>query len=153
MQLASSVKADGKPACFYWRSVPISGAAVSRLQPSLPPLKEGSLPPIPNADYATAIWAMEGYLQAMHLGAHTSPLCTAFCMMPYLRAATLHCHDINSRCCGQIMCHLVVVTLYCIRAIMATITCIVSMTHSVSLSQHNMMICHRYMPLIHWTCW
>lgn len=66
MQLAPSEQADGKPACFFWRSVPISGFAVSRIQLKLPPVTKGSTPPIPNADYASAIWAMEGYLQACH---------------------------------------------------------------------------------------
>lgn len=108
MQLAPSEKADGKPACFYWRSVPISGAAVSRLQPSLPPLKEGPLPPIPNADYATAIWAMEGYLQAVHLKAYIAPLCTAHSIMLHLPAVQCCCAktltaDVVKRQCVNLM--------------------------------------------------
>lgn len=63
MQLAPSEKADGKPACFYWRAVSVSNSAVSRFQTALPPMAQGSLPPIPNTDYANCIWAMEAYLQ------------------------------------------------------------------------------------------
>lgn len=70
MQLAPAEKAEGKPPCFYWRSVPISDCAISRFQPNLPPMTEGSLPPIPNAEYATAIWAMEGYLQVYLMKKH-----------------------------------------------------------------------------------
>lgn len=66
IQLAPSEKAEGKPACMFWRSVPISDHAVIRLQPALPPLEDG--PPSFHSSWkpehaAGAVWAIEGYLQ------------------------------------------------------------------------------------------
>ncbi len=66
IQLAPSEKAEGKPACMFWRSVPISDHAVIRLQPALPPLENGPTPS--HSSWTTehaagAVWATEGYLQ------------------------------------------------------------------------------------------
>ena len=66
IQLAPSEKAEGKPACMFWRSVPVSDHAVIRLQPALPPLENG--PPSSHSSWksehaAGAVWATEGYLQ------------------------------------------------------------------------------------------
>lgn len=66
IQLAPSEKAEGKPACMFWRSVPISDHAVIRLQPALPPLENGpaSSQSSWTAEHAAgAVWATEGYLQ------------------------------------------------------------------------------------------
>ncbi len=69
IQLAPSEKAEGKPACMFWRSVPISDHAVIRLQPALPPLENGPTPS--HSSWTTehaagAVWASEGYLQVNH---------------------------------------------------------------------------------------
>ena len=66
IQLAPSEKAEGKPACMFWRSVPISDHAVIRLQPALPPLDNGVVSP--HSSWTTehaagSVWATEGYLQ------------------------------------------------------------------------------------------
>ncbi|DBA71298.1 TPA: hypothetical protein ACH3X2_011113 [Trebouxia sp. C0005] len=66
IQLAPSEKAEGKPACMFWRSVPISDHAVIRLQPALPPFESG--PTSSHSSWSTehaagAVWAAEGYLQ------------------------------------------------------------------------------------------
>ena len=88
MQLEESGKAEGRPACFYWRGVPISRSSVTRLQPALPLMEAGPLPPTPNPDFATVIWAMEGYLQVgpgCHVNvehAHTS-YCMTSCYAKY----------------------------------------------------------------------
>lgn len=66
IQLAPSEQAEGKPACMYWRSIPISDNAIIRLQPRLPPFEQGPTPSYPTwseQHTAAAVWAAEGYLQ------------------------------------------------------------------------------------------
>lgn len=66
IQLAPSERAEGKPACMYWRSIPISAHAIVRLPPAMPPLEEGPTPSYPSwtSEHAAAlVWAVEGYLQ------------------------------------------------------------------------------------------
>lgn len=66
IQLAPSERAEGKPACMYWRSIPISDHAIVRMPPAMPPLEEGPTPSYPSwtSEHAAAlVWAVEGYLQ------------------------------------------------------------------------------------------
>ncbi|KAL3140660.1 hypothetical protein ABBQ32_005226 [Trebouxia sp. C0010 RCD-2024] len=64
LKLGQSELSEGKPACTYWRSVPISDNAIIRLQPALPPMEGGVAQqyPCPVSEHAAAsVWAMEGY--------------------------------------------------------------------------------------------
>lgn len=74
LQLGQSELTEGKPACMYWRSVPISDYAVTRLQPALPPMEAGSGQHFPayTSENAASVWAMEGYFMVCLLPQATS---------------------------------------------------------------------------------
>lgn len=64
LQLGQSELSEGKPACTYWRSVPISQNAIIRLQPALPPMDVGlgqQYPSWTSEHAAASVWAVEGY--------------------------------------------------------------------------------------------
>lgn len=74
LQLGQSELTEGKPACMYWRSTPISDYAVVRLQPALPPMEAGFGQQFPSwTSDAASVWAMEGYFMVCCLTQH--PAC------------------------------------------------------------------------------
>ena len=121
IQLGQSELGEGKPACMYWRSVPISDNAVMRLQPALPPFDPGSGPQFPtwtSEHAAPSVWAMEGYFMVCiltlvpALSLHTLPVyftyegdvgmlcscalpCTCSCALPCTWALQTSLTNIN----------------------------------------------------------
>ena len=70
LKLGQSELNEGKPACTYWRSVPISENAVMRLQPALPPVEGGwaqQYPSQTSEHVVASVWAMEAYFMVRYL--------------------------------------------------------------------------------------
>ena len=95
LQLGQSEVAEGKPACMFWRSIPISDHAVMRLQPALPPMvtDSGKQHSAWTSEHAASVWAMEGYFMVC---------CLELPSMQTMGAIVDHSHAVDqakSACC------------------------------------------------------